>query len=596
MLIKNIQILSLGLALLTTTLSCFSAETAKENLSPIRLLEKASTLYTEACAMPNSLKQADSFEKVINLLDRAIPQLSNPEQPVIELKGLSLRQQAVAYHNYAIHNTKPCQPDRLDFLEKAWEAMRGSRDVYRKQGMPFSYDDDFFEILSSFSTECCLHAHASKNSVKSLDLFTKAIELMKGEDLLANHSAAANDLLAELRLSLHKIAGIYTGMNTLFTGLCQTNAVTIKCYRSLINTAHIGKQMVDYLDKYTSSLRFIVVKSEQKEMTKGNPRNNPRGKGGKGTATPLQAVESVLQPEEFTKLVGATYCGALQKAALIMDILAAERGFPPRSQAKHHSDEAFHFYKGHVYQGEYSQMPEMEQAFILARLDDIIGNPLPLAEFYKQLHQLRKKERHERFVQLLKEEQEAHRQQEERDQKEKQRRELEKPPQKKGTTNAPVASSSEPRKEDTLFLASSSEKSLTPPSNVTPSQKKKVKTRGVPNKGAIQALSAGLPTIAGEEGNAIVLPSDLYRIFQSLTGGVVERNIPLEGVKKLLGALKCTIVTGKGSHQKATAPNEKVWTIPPSWGNDPIPTFYRQQLNEFLQNAMGIDPEDVREK
>lgn len=93
----------------------------------------------------------------------------------------------------------------------------------------------------------------------------------------------------------------------------------------------------------------------------------------------------------------------------------------------------------------------------------------------------------------------------------------------------------------------------------------------------------------------IFLKTPDYQVFLSLVGQSQDRSISLDQVKILLTALNCNITTGHGRHQKATAENNQMWTIPGEW-DGPIPHYYRQQLMDFLLADMDIDPANVHQK
>jgi ribosomal protein L15 len=354
-----------------------------------------------------------------------------------------------------------------------------------------------------------------------------------------------------------------------------------------------------------SSLDFIVVmEAGPKEISrsKGNTRGRGhKGRGGRASSSTAylsptgKNVPPVLNPRDFIVLPWTTYCGALQSASLTMNALSTQC-IPQLTQAygqkaQNHAADAFNFYKENVYQGEYAKDSKVEKAFIEARLADIIGNPTPLSEFYKQLRQRRQDEQHEKLVEMIKAEQEAQGQREEKH-------------RQKSTKESQQKASKillEGEDTDTPVLVSPIEAvsiSINRPSVVaelspeTRPKKEKIKTRGIAKPQSVSSLKDTL--ILEEERKKVGLSSDDHHVFHSLTGGIFDRGISLDRVKKLLtsSALGCKISTG-GSHPgKATAPNGKMWTIPSPW-EGPIPHYYRQQLNDFLQSAMDIDPDNV---
>lgn len=644
MFIKNVKLLSLGLALSTAIGSCFAAQegdwpeksVAKLNqaqtASPVKLLEEAASLYTFTCnkMQKNSLAQASSFGKVVSILDLAISHLQGDislDTPK-ELKAISLKQQAVTLHNYVCNNYISTRESSSSFksrvgsnsllsstghplLKEAVTAIRKSCDLYKELNDIQNYNTSLAHlgvILLAFSENCAIKADAEEDPETSLSLFIESVDCMQESRSITPTATINTDLSAALAISLHKTVNIFADTNDKFLQLCQPTDATIQHYKLLIDNANLTRKILDYLNKYImdSSLDFIVVTepgTKEKFRSKGNARS--RSRGGKTTTSTFypsptgKNVNPVLNPREFIMLPWTTYCGALQRASLTMSALSIQC-LPQLTEAYNqkaqlHAADAFDFYKTNVYQGEYAKDLGVEKAFIEARLADIVGNPVPLAEFYKALRQKRKDEQHQKLLEMIKAKQEAQRQQEE----ERRQQEAAKKAQQEVSRILPEGESvdssalvpsieivSTPINQPSVFIGSSSE---------IEHRKEKVKTRGI-GKPQPTSLLKDTPTLE-EERKKVALSSDDHDVFHSLTGGNLDRNISLDQVKTLLTspALGCKITTG-GSHPgKATASNGKMWTIPSPW-KGPIPHYYRHQLNDFLQNSMDIDPGDVVRK
>lgn len=633
MFIKNLKLLSLGLILSTTISFCFAVEegnlsekstTKVQKISPIDLLTQASKRYLHVCnkMTEKPLDQATSFGEIAILLDSVIPNLEGEFLITSrELKAISLKQQAIALHNYVCNNYISTREgssslkNRVEnsaslsskshlFLRDAVTAMRESCDLYKELNDIQNHKTSLNHlgvILLAFSDNCAIKADAEEDPGTALSLFIESVDCLKKSKLIAPELTINTDLHVTLALSLNKTLNIYTHANGQFLELCQPTVITMQYYKLLMDNVNLTLKILDYLSIYImdSSLDFIVY-TESGRKKKSTGKNN-MGRGGKIKSTSYPSpsgknVASVLHPRDFIVLPWTTYCGGLQSASVTMNTLSTQC-IPQLQQAyvqkaEQHAMDAFNFYKKNVYQGEYANDLEVEKAFIKARLADIVGNPAPLSEFYKALRQRHRDEQHQKLLKIIKAEQEVQRQQEE----ERRQQEVAKKAQQKVTKILPEAEDS-----NNLLGVSSPEMistSINQPSVVIESSPKtrlngeKIKTHGIPSPQQTSLLN-DMPTLK-EERKKIILSSDNHHVFHSLTGGKFDRSISLGEVKTLLTspALGCKISTG-GSHPgKATALNGKMWTIPSPW-QGPIPHYYRQQLNEFLQNSMEIDPDDV---
>lgn len=603
MLYKKLKILSLGLLLSTTTSCCFSADNddrshpnqpssmplLMQGLPPIKLAELASNLFKKMMDMENSLQKAESFEKAALLAKQAAERASGSDEEVFTLcktlSGTILRQQAGVLYNISVVDN-PSEKNN-EQLRKALKLIEESCSIFKEMENKQEEESSSIHLpkfLSALSMNSAVRAEAEQDADRSLSLFIESIACVEKKMAIKPKDKKNEKLSSLLALSLHKTMVIYDAIDRNVTRLYEPSNATVKGYKELINNANLTKKLFDYLEKYIiNSVNFIVITSEQIKK--------PKGKKGKEKASPSPKSETRLNPEEFIKLPRTTYCSALKKASLIAGILASQYDDSDPSSAlfrlsqsyrekeKQHLQEALEFYQNTVYEGEYKETPELENDFILARLDDIIGNPEPLREFYKLL-------RRKKLAEAIKYEQEIHHKQEEEQRQKAEKRSQEQEAKKEAEVSpereSAVHSSSSSSLSDLSFVSEPSQKASPP--------KEKIKTRGVANPPPMAALQDA--PIIEKEREKIVLSSNHYRVFQVLTGTIYERKISLIQVKQLLEALRCKIGTGKGAHQKARAQNGMMWTIPGAW-DGPIPDYYRQQLNEFLQNAMNIEPDDV---
>ena len=563
----------------------------------------------------------------MSILDLAIPHLQDDislDTPK-ELKAISLKQQAVVLHNYVCNNYISTRESSSSFesrvgsnsllsstgyplLKGAVTAIRKSCDLYKELNDIQNYSTSLAHlgvILLAFSENCAIKADAEEDPETSLSLFIESVDCMQESRSITPTATINTGLSAALSISLHKTVNIFADTNDKFLQLCQPTDATIQHYKLLIDNANLTRKILDYLNKYImdSSLDFIVLTepgTKEKFRSKGNARG--RSRGGKTTASTFypsptgKNVNPVLNPRDFIMLPWTTYCGALQRASLTMNALSMQC-IPQLTEAYNqkaqlHAAHAFDFYKTNVYQGEYAKDLGVEKAFIEARLADIVGNPAPLAEFYKALRQKRKDEHHQKLLGMIKAKQEAQRQQEEDGRQQEAAKKAQQEvsrilPEGENVDSSALVPSIEivstPINQPSVFIGSSPE---------IEHRKEKVKKRGIAKPQPTSFLK-DTPTLE-EERKKVALSSDDYDVFHSLTVGNLDRNISLDQVKMLLtsSALGCKITTG-GSHPgKATASNGKMWTIPSPW-KGPIPHYYRHQLNDFLQNSMDIDPGDV---
>ncbi len=250
-------------------------------------------------------------------------------------------------------------------------------------------------------------------------------------------------------------------------------------------------------------------------------------------------------------------------------------------------------YKEHVYSDTYKDT-DKEDAYIRAKLEELIDNHAPIRDFYKKLREDRKKRQMAERIKIIKAHQEKEQEKQSALAKEKAR-------QKERSSYHSVGATQTFHPDYASSLAA--EAALSSSSSLSyevQQPKQKVKTKGVANPPA--PLSSATP-LAEEDPllidnsdpvMTITLSSRNYEIFASLVGLSDNRNISLADVKTLMTNVFGCRVTPGGSHGKLTAPNGQVWTIPNKEWDGVIPYYYRSQLNDFILNYLEIDPDQVQ--
>jgi hypothetical protein len=627
---RNVKYFCLSLILSAATSFCFGAEakqdqeenklatygtitlpdsTEKRDVTPSQILHLMSLSYNAECTNhSNTLKQAQSFENIFTMLKSIMSDLTDTD--VTECEGLMcwvLKNQAVVLNNYVQINCKDYSSNSYELTRKALTLLRQSYQLCKKMIENGSIFDknivknhELADQLYSFSQVSYQHAKVEKNHSDSLALFAESIDCLQ-ECQILDPTVSTKPLLHDiLCCSMEKFMQIYRDTNDDFQKHLQITDITMKLYTLFINNADLTKKILDYMNNYImkSPLNFkVLIDSGFKRML-GNKKGRGNEDNNRASYIPSTYKDefSLLNPHDFIRLPWTTYCGALHKASLIINTLSATcnnevlaKLYLERAQKNAHN--AFSFYKENVYHGQYNQNTETEQAFIQAQLNDIAGNPTPLNEFYRALHQRRREKQSQKIVEMIKTQQNLHHQEE----KKRRKQAIEKSQQKmEGEVKSLYQEES--TDEPASFLEiTTAVTNQSPVVRETPQEtiSKKTKRRGIANSPLLPAND----TLNVEPGrNKLFLSPNDHHVFHSLTGGVLNRNISLQQVKTLLAspAIGCKITTHNSgsSHAKATAPNGKMWTIPKAW-DGPIPAYYRLQLNDFFQEALEIDPEDV---
>lgn len=414
-------------------------------------------------------------------------------------------------------------------------------------------------------------------------------------------------------LSLKSFWDIYLDLNIFYDRLMKnfhTQTPDFNTCSNLEQQANISLKMMKFINTYFKDLYYFDYDSKeiqhflntQVEENKQSALSNPNKKW-KERIILLQSAKIVpmmYHPTYLLSRLNIIYCKEIKGVSFVLDSFATSCSGKTKElyfeRSKENLSKAVSFYKKNIYNNEYSSNPEKEEEFILARLDDLVDNPAPLTEFYRRLHQERRKRNEQRIVDAIRSHQEEIRINE----KDKARQKVILAESAKFVVSQSKSSDPEPCYPDSILTEKETSINRIPDHTdkdiclKTPQEKKKTRGTADPSKNSI-VTQDNVP-VEREETPPIYLSTEDFLVFQSLTGGSMDRNITLDRIKKLLTsmALNCRVQTG-GNHPKMTAPNGGAWTIPPKW-DGPIPAYYRQQLNDFLQNVMEIDPETVFER
>lgn len=626
---------SLGLILSIPPQPCTSMEdpmgnkstTRPNQMSPMDFCSSASSLYLRACSMPDTLEKGDAFEKVGTLVVTALSALDTSVDltfrlVLCQLRAKSLQQQGALLHNLSVSNKQPKNQSDVSFelMRKSISCLSSSHEIYKNtkeqspkndpnlQSTVKDYESicrDYADSLETFATLCALRAENRLHETEVIPLYTESLDAKSLSDVIFPTKVAKVDLIHLQLLALHKMMRICFTTAQNFDVLCHTEPSERVC-KQLIQNADLTKNLLDFMKKYilNSGIDFSVVDLNKSTDTKKSRKNKASKKmdGNPSLVSSplsglLKKLPATMDPQAFIFLPWSIYCGSLTKASSILSELPCipqlKESFVKKSAS--YKMEAVQAYKEKIYKGEFSHKSELEEAYITACLDDIIGKPELLKAFYKRLHQDRKEARRQAMALRIKES----------------LRQNEAEEAKKKLQLAEEQRLKEERKAAKLALmrdvSPSPDTTTDAPCDVvsteTPLLKPKEKTKGVANLQGRKDQKLEVPKntsrkkVPDEDVKVIItLSPGNFHTLQCLTGGCIDRNITLDQVIYLLEkGLGCAITPGKGSHRKATASNGKMWTIPSAW-DGPIPPHYRLQLNHFLQADLEIDPEDVEEK
>ncbi|MBX9804980.1 MAG: hypothetical protein K2Y18_04400 [Alphaproteobacteria bacterium] len=401
-----------------------------------------------------------------------------------------------------------------------------------------------------------------------------------------------------LDISLQKFVGVFDGVCAEYDTLCQGNLTDNGLTNRFMGVSRMAKRILDLMATHFDSKRLREIGIRVRIPTDAiTTQLNSR------LTKLFQTLPSRMDPAIFVQLPQATYCGALKGASLACANQTIFSGLDASQQSRLREgfqkqsmdllNEAIAVYRRYFYHGEYENNADRGSLYIIAALDDLMGNPIPLNDFYKMVREEKKNQRRQRMVEEIKESQRF--QLEEQAKRDEAKREREMQIQNQSVPQISLPSSN-PRNSYSPFEFARPNERTSPRALHFEAR---VKTRGAallgPQLGEVEPY---VDVVLLEEERVIrVLSPEDYDVFCHLTrtglnGKKPNNHISRDQVIRLLKSLKCCVEPG-GSHFKATDPRTSaVWTIPPAW-DGPIHSAYRRQLNEFLQNLMEIDPVDV---
>ena len=474
-------------------------------------------------------------------------------------------------------------PSDIKELQKAIALVAGSLIIFQELcEVPTYQAEDFNALVQTTVIKASQMEEEETDLQKSLDLFNDSISIIHQNITILSTTERETLLPHILRVSLIRTIKAHDSTFREAKEVYNNPHKSQDRYKKLRTLKETVCQILNFTETHLLPIKFKLIAPS--EVLPSYIEKNKKIPQKASTFLPNRPI---LSPQDFKMLIATLYCGLLKEASLTLHSFAMSS--PSQSlkdlylqKSKSELTIAIHLFKKDIYQQDYKNKAELEQQYILAFLADLTCNPLPLKEFYRQLHKQHRDERHQRHILKIKEQQ-AKKEQLLKTQ-EAQKEKLQLPRETRiaeehsssiaGQTNDPYPSSTGVVPKSTYKLMET---------------KQKVKTWGIANPPSL--AQATLPTIPKEMlTQKIKLSKEDYTVLEGLTGGHMNRNIPLKAVEKLLSSLQCTLTTeSKGTHQKATAPNGQIWTRPKPW-KGPIPDYYRLQLNDFLQNRMGIDP------
>ena len=560
--------------------------------SAIQKMSAASSLYSQACnlAQLDSLSKEKAnlaFSNVIEITRTALvdipPHNTEVYKTCVQLQAISQRQLGTLRYNRIIEelgDPKKVSELSINLLREAIKHFENSFSLYSsiKDWSNVSIvSQSLVPSCETFATLCVLRAEIETRPSMSIALYEecmaskeRSISLLKGqiEKVSMSHFQA---------LSLHRMLRVYGELGFLFDDLCarlkQNNSSLAPNYTFKM-CATDTSNLVKFWERRIVSAKVDCTIYPPQPSSKQNNKTVRKQKSVNGVVdvtSPfmdlLDALPPVLDAEDFLDRIRTFQCGILwgvYQEDLNNDISRKV---------------AYASYKKYVYQNEFANDVAMEEAFILAQLEDLIGNPESLNRFYKDLHAKRKQARHQKMVDVIKEDLKS--KQIEKEEREAIAQDKLKTVKRRETTSFPAQSSSS-------YEYSSAEPQVV---EIVP-PKIKEKTRGVPlpqDEAEIKSVIQEETNLSKEEAQ-FKLSHVEYNIYQKINKG---EKITVKESIIVLNGFKCKIEEG-AKHKKATAQNGRVWTIPfHSQREGPLDPAYRRSLRNFLHITLEIDPQDV---
>lgn len=604
---KSIIALFLSATLLSTSQLCFAMEKEQDEESKhimvgfddanefITTLSKTvHTMHDKALAMKYSIEKAEAFGQIVKFLELNMPGIREINDPLTtELLTLflafNLRYQGATLHNCALIDEKATPESRIQLSKNAVDLLRKSCKIYNELGNKPQIKEeaaiasgDLADILGQLGAFLSVYASKTKSVNEIIKLHTIALANGKEAYEIKKTSDLETALKTQLKLALFQgfaaFCTIISDIKIFKDSDTQTKYNTLIMYSNVLNNNI--KLFNDYLINPPVKINWRAINDTKTQ------KKSPKTKVRNALAIPDSAFEGlpkVYSPEEYVIYMWSTYCGVLKGASnTVANLVGVNDQISALYKAKEaeHLEQAIQAYHDHIYQGEYKNHPTKETEYILASLESLAENEKPLRDFYSKL---RKERRDHDISQVIREGKEKREREETAKKKiyEEQRKAIEERANKQRALHATTTSESTSPHE----LPSFDEKEIEP----CIQEKMKKKTRGEAHTPLLQIIEKEKAPLTVEP-KIITLNSENYSVFQCLTGEKYDRNITLEKVLTLLKtgfSCKITNATGGGSHRKATAPNNYVWTIPPEWKGK-IPAPYRNELMNFLLVNMGI--------
>ncbi|WP_010298955.1 hypothetical protein [Candidatus Odyssella thessalonicensis] len=621
----NLKNFPLSLALCLSVSLCFAMDDpSQDERAPYSQTKdyEICDLYQQADREPRFERRALLFIRVIEAIGEILPPSLSPtkytrwHQECLVLKAKSLEQVAVALHNQA---AQPGSAPDLALLNQSLSYLLNAESFYKSHDLPDFYQHSQRLVaamreslgvvgLTQAPTQLQFGERTGADDLYSIldasfTLFTDSLDHLEKSIAAEPSEKKKEAVFAGKAIYLLKIIESYSFFDTELTNLYNQPAKNLKHYQKLGKILPLIDKLVSLFDQHYITSSPINFQLYLPAITQTKVKRALRNRQAPARNSQARSPDlSKLNPHDFQALLYALYCGLLKEAHITSESIAQtkqsekKRG-PHLQHAQQYLSKAITLYKDHFYQQEYADNPEVEEAFIIACLEDLRGVGDSLSVFYARLRQEKQ-----------------------------QRRAVETAATKAPELGSSLTDKGKEKEEPTVSpqevdlapqppLPPSAAVSAQPatdsviPSNFRPlmpvRQANKSKRNRIRRSAELQPtspLSAPQSSVATrkmkgtnlpkQENKRVRLSLEDYNIFAALVGKVVNRSISLNAVKKLLVSLGCTIAEGKGSHQKATARNGQMWIIPQAW-DGPIPHCYRHQLNKFLQDKLSINPDKV---
>lgn len=571
-----------------------AAEPSMEELTNIAT--KAQKFYVEAQSMKVSLDKATKYGEVINLIQPYRPTFASLSEQSLELKEVSsiitelladsFQQKGAILHKLG-SNVKVPTPQHINYLCEALTCLNESYSFYRKlqpQGKQTQVSLlNYVTAMNNLAMAYIVCAEKEKSPAEKISTYLKSLKAFKDSYQLKPTMGKIEDAQKGLMLALKEGSDVYYNL-ALHSDIYQ-EPESMQKYQSIVKNMTLVKDILVLFENYLTD-SFVPF---EWELVEDNPshKTSRRGRAKASPSKETKPTTPLLNPEDCVPIILSTYCGMLKRAGDTITQLQTDNPLLMKmyqEKGRVHINLANNIYKEKIYKGEYAHDPEKVDTFILARLEALAGNEEALRVFYRTLTQDYQHRQRQVIVRHIRTEQEERQCQEERErhlaEEIAQRRQAHlnqlKLSKTMSTTTTTDLHEVEYQPEEKYQVI---EPRLKPKTHGTPYSPPPVETK--------QEEAAVINK------QIITLDPNSYHVFQSLTGKNYDKNITLKQVLQLLKDLKCTLSLAKGSHNKATAPNSQIWTIPRPW-DGPIPGYYHGQLMEFLLHDMGITSEELK--